>query len=104
MAGTSAQLSQAQNRQRNPRRAPIRQRRRGGVERGTATQSGDGPKSRGYSGAESNCLFSVRFSVELWQKQRAFGELTPPGCLSAGQRVEAGGRSWSTQLSDKQFR
>ena len=48
-------------------------------------------------------LFSVRFSVEPGQKQRAFGELASARCMSARKRLEAGGGSWSTQLSHKRF-
>ena len=36
-------------------------------------------------------LFSVRFSVEPRQKQRAFGELASAGCLFACKRLDPGG-------------
>src|SRR5262249_31571578 len=48
-------------------------------------------------------LFSVRFSMESRQEQRAFGELAPSRCLFACKRLDPGGGSWSTQLSHKQF-
>ena len=48
-------------------------------------------------------LFSVRFSLEPGQKQRAFGELASARCMSARKRLEAGGGLWSTQLSGKRF-
>src|SRR6516164_5767414 len=48
-------------------------------------------------------LFSVRFSMESRQKQRAFGELAPAGCLFTCKRLDPGGGSWGTQLSHQQF-
>ena len=58
--------------------------------------------SKGYR-AEYCLLFLVRFSLETGQKQRAFGEPASARCMFARKRLEAGGGSWSTQLSHERF-
>src|SRR4029453_12911275 len=74
--------------------ASIRRRRRSSVDNQLVSK---------HYRAKYCLLFSVRFSVEPRQKQRAFGELASAGCVSPRKRLEADGRSWSTQLSHKRF-